>query len=610
MAKSAALAMSPTVMSIRSNDMSIHTGVTISQLHKDFESKRSAVSKEISVKISQGWTLLNLTCPRCVMPLMLDSHGQNEVCLVCGVVGSQEVGGGHSVVTAATDASSAKSKDTTVGMPTEDEFSVQSRSKWHSLVKSETLDTSDEQSKRSESSRSDIKDRILRSSMHFRRESPRGDPPAARGHSVMSRTQLEVEDSRKDSYLLPLSVATGDSAVDVNAKAHGPSPSVSSQKMDSNTKTDKESHQKEDEPIIILVDDDVSHESSQNEGATEENCGDDHGKAVFVVAIPKSVDVSRGEAATQILKAAKSSESAAGLSIDSRPSPGADSVYRLPSPGMTEASLPKMSPSSQRGHTTPNSDPRSRAASRVSYTSSQKTHQWGNTQEAKAKRHLSQPAASTQKMTDHRAHFTNQEIKQQGSFASSASGRRRVTPESPARRPRKDRIAGRSTPVGTAYRIGRASPTDSPIMQSGYASMMRTKQPMRMPLSESSSVVSSESSSSSSCLLRVAVDKPESSSSSSANSGSVSPDILVCGGGPVINLDDMDVGSIMSGTRSVTSEAIDQLLARIEDTQVELVAAEKEEDGIHKQQRLKELLGRLSVAAAAIQELDTGSRLP
>ena len=63
-AKSAALAMSPTVMSIRSNDMSIHTGVTISQLHKDFESKRSAVSKEISVKISQGWTLLNLTCPR------------------------------------------------------------------------------------------------------------------------------------------------------------------------------------------------------------------------------------------------------------------------------------------------------------------------------------------------------------------------------------------------------------------------------------------------------------------------------------------------------------------------------------------------------------------
>lgn len=78
----------------------------------------------------------------------------------------------------------------------------------------------------------------------------------------------------------------------------------------------------------------------------------------------------------------------------------------------------------------------------------------------------------------------------------------------------------------------------------------------------------------------------------------------------MINLDDMDVGSIISGTRSVTSDAIDQLLARIEDTQVELVAAEKEEDGIHKQQRLKELLGRLSAAAAAIQVLDTGSRLP
>ena len=67
----------------------------------------------------------------------------------------------------------------------------------------------------------------------------------------------------------------------------------------------------------------------------------------------------------------------------------------------------------------------------------------------------------------------------------------------------------------------------------------------------------------------------------------------------------------MSGnTRSVTSEAIDQLLARIEDTQVELVAAEKEEDGIQKQERLKELLSRLSVAAAAIQELDSGYHGP
>ena len=94
------------------------------------------------------------------------------------------------------------------------------------------------------------------------------------------------------------------------------------------------------------------------------------------------------------------------------------------------------------------------------------------------------------------------EIKRQSSSGSTASGRRRVTPESPARRPRGARVTGRSTPLA-AYQysggvFGRASPSDSPIMQTGHVARM--KQPMRVARSDNSSVVSSESSASSSIV--------------------------------------------------------------------------------------------------------------
>jgi hypothetical protein len=55
---------------------------------------------------------------------------------------------------------------------------------------------------------------------------------------------------------------------------------------------------------------------------------------------------------------------------------------------------------------------------------------------------------------------------------------------------------------------------------------------------------------------------------------------------------------------SVTSEAIDQLLARIEDTQKELKETELQKDGVDKDRRMKELLERLSKAAEAIQRME------
>lgn len=52
----------------------------------DFESKRHLVSQEIGRKMIEGWTLLDLSCPHCVMPLMADGLGGQETCVICGPV--------------------------------------------------------------------------------------------------------------------------------------------------------------------------------------------------------------------------------------------------------------------------------------------------------------------------------------------------------------------------------------------------------------------------------------------------------------------------------------------------------------------------------------------
>jgi len=60
---------------------------SVQQIHEDFEVKREKVSKEIGKRMLQGWTLLDMSCPKCVMPLLTDENGENEICVLCGVVG-------------------------------------------------------------------------------------------------------------------------------------------------------------------------------------------------------------------------------------------------------------------------------------------------------------------------------------------------------------------------------------------------------------------------------------------------------------------------------------------------------------------------------------------
>ena len=72
---------------------------TVRELQEDFDVKRRVVSKEIGKRMLKGWTLLDMACPYCVMPLMTDVSGKNEICVLCGPVkkGSKSISSGTKV---------------------------------------------------------------------------------------------------------------------------------------------------------------------------------------------------------------------------------------------------------------------------------------------------------------------------------------------------------------------------------------------------------------------------------------------------------------------------------------------------------------------------------
>jgi len=65
--------------------------LSVDKIKEDFDTKRNLVSKEIGKKMMQGWTLLDGSCPTCVMPLMTDGEGGPDTCVLCGPLPLAEV---------------------------------------------------------------------------------------------------------------------------------------------------------------------------------------------------------------------------------------------------------------------------------------------------------------------------------------------------------------------------------------------------------------------------------------------------------------------------------------------------------------------------------------
>lgn len=63
---------------------------SVEEIQEDFETKRDVVSKVIGRKMLEGWTLLDVSCPKCVMPLMSDNNGEPNICVLCGPVSLED----------------------------------------------------------------------------------------------------------------------------------------------------------------------------------------------------------------------------------------------------------------------------------------------------------------------------------------------------------------------------------------------------------------------------------------------------------------------------------------------------------------------------------------
>jgi len=55
----------------------------------DFEEKRNIAGKEIGSRMLMGWTLIDASCPDCVMPLMMDDLGNSNICVLCNEMEQQ-----------------------------------------------------------------------------------------------------------------------------------------------------------------------------------------------------------------------------------------------------------------------------------------------------------------------------------------------------------------------------------------------------------------------------------------------------------------------------------------------------------------------------------------
>lgn len=73
---------------------------TFQEIQQDFDTKRDMVSKEIGRRMIEGWTLLDTSCPNCVMPLMMDTIGNSDICVLCGLVSTIQKTDGSTIETA------------------------------------------------------------------------------------------------------------------------------------------------------------------------------------------------------------------------------------------------------------------------------------------------------------------------------------------------------------------------------------------------------------------------------------------------------------------------------------------------------------------------------
>jgi uncharacterized Zn finger protein (UPF0148 family) len=240
----------------------------------DFEQKRDLVSKEIGKRMLMGWTLLDASCPTCVMPLMMDNNGYSGICVLCGPV------------EAFFDASTIKTKDMDYILDKQETIVVEEEKKEDvATVKSKTTEPS-----------GTPKEHVVQSNFNVMRPSlPPEDPPKPSPPS-------------KNDLLVAIRQRAGTQRLDAvlsDPPAHTKGTSTCMYSLaDSDDSDEIGWKEKQDAPITPRAEPEEMKPSELIDDGNEEELEDEP----ITLTIPKNFDLSDPKALQDLIKAHTRSE--------------------------------------------------------------------------------------------------------------------------------------------------------------------------------------------------------------------------------------------------------------------------------------------------------------
>eukprot|EP00522_Entomoneis_paludosa_P012336 CAMPEP_0172453996 /NCGR_PEP_ID=MMETSP1065-20121228/11110_1 /TAXON_ID=265537 /ORGANISM="Amphiprora paludosa, Strain CCMP125" /LENGTH=1418 /DNA_ID=CAMNT_0013206253 /DNA_START=72 /DNA_END=4328 /DNA_ORIENTATION=- len=621
----------------------------------EFDNKRQVVSKAVEERMAQGWILLNAACDECAMPLMADTSGANEICVYCGrteeptkdVEEQEEEMEKRTAVDPDTD---SPGEEEAIA----DEIPQSQTDRTSILIPSRGKGTKNSRARAMWSTMS--KNRIGRGRNPDEQAASKSDPPAVQGHTLRRRNARDCEhsqimhrhphtalgndslSSRKkdpsdgsdeiDGHKQPedpvssegataaaLSTeenseethSDGELVVGSNGRKdpeEGQSLSFSSMDGDKENASDpllKNDKSKLRKPTCVITQDvdgqfdfvDLPDSPLSTVAVKHTPAGAEESEE-FTLAIPPGFDINNKVALGQLIAAAKNGMPL-NVETDFEDERG-QRIERVESPGMSAALVPlredwnasKKSPPGKFEYSSDQARTKTRVTpevmglsnrSRLSSKSGQITAQTTRSSKSKSLSVTSSqtPVSGLSLDTHHSEEHDNRIVLQEAESVHS---------------PCSNDI---DVSVHDHVEVSRAHSNASSFID--VSTLSKTS-----GVSEGSSyvtpiIITSESS-------RERKERRKKNYTVSTEASSASPETIIILEDEAEEEDNFAAKEENSVHESVTSEAIDALLNRIEETQAQLAAAGDEEDSIEKREKLAELLDRLSAAAAAVEELD------
>ena len=630
--------------------------------------KRSLAKQEMAKRMAMGWILLNAACPKCTMPLMADTQGENEMCVSCHTSEMEEKNpaGTESAKPSKRERSDPGGDESTLE---EAELSVRNKKDSDGATKDIDIVTSDSSisvAKQSieiptnEDDDGKSRARAMWSTMTKTRTSrklvpPRHDPPAVQGHTVRRKEAQDCEQStihtqrqpsKKASLWLSAGVLAssflmGQSTNDQEEKADpvevkqikknstpradpdasmsnvlrnkvfGGEKKVGSSPLDvlsdnrknrGGVKLDPDGPKEEEEEASLGSKDGTSEESSVAVSEVELEPSDDTEDEAVESTLMKSRGPSPEDVASMFSSRGAKSETSSELSE----STGDIQIVRMPNSATSTVELK---------HTPTGTD-----ESEILSLAIPPGFDINN-QDA-----LRQLLAAAKKGMPLTVKTSLDEIEEEthiGRAASPGMSEARLPMNSPLSPENQERRRSRTfgsrsqrlATINNSKKTTKKSEESSALMSENGTKVSEISQESRSLSSlRQNKSLGVSTATGDSYTTPILISSPQSRELKSRNyqlatsSTGSQPETIIVLDDVIEDEDAYDFApkqeTEISDHASVTSEAIDALLLRIEETQTQLALAGDEEDSLEKREKLARLLEQLSAAAAAVEEMD------